>query len=107
MLGWGSASFSDILMNHHRWTGASLGKWGGIVKNGKTDYVSGYHPIFLIAKCVKKLFDRPYILGSLALAYGYVAARWEKMPQVDDPKLIEYLRSQQIAKLRGKETIWK
>jgi glycosyltransferase involved in cell wall biosynthesis len=107
MLGWGSASFSDILMNHHRWTGASLGKWGGIVKNGKTDYVSGYHPMFLIAKCVKKLFDRPYILGSLALAYGYVAARWEKMPQVDDSKLIEYLQRQQIAKLRGKETIWK
>jgi biofilm PGA synthesis N-glycosyltransferase PgaC len=107
MLGWHSASFTDILINHHRWTGASFGKWGGITKNGKTDYVSGYHPLFVMAKCIKRLFDRPYVLGSLALAYGYVAARLEKMPQVDDPKLIEYLQSQQIAKLRGKETIWK
>jgi poly-beta-1,6-N-acetyl-D-glucosamine synthase len=107
MLGWNSASFPDILMNHHRWTGASFGKWGGITKNGKTDYVSGYHPLFLLAKCTKRLFQRPYVLGSLALVYGYLSARWEKMPQVDDPKLIEYLQTQQLAKLRGRETIWK
>jgi biofilm PGA synthesis N-glycosyltransferase PgaC len=100
MLGWSSASFPDILINHHRWTGASFGKWGGITKNG-------YHPLFMMAKCIKRVFERPYVLGSLALAYGYVAARLEKMPQVDDPKLIEYLQSQQLAKLRGKETIWK
>jgi biofilm PGA synthesis N-glycosyltransferase PgaC len=107
MLGWNSASFPDILMNHHRWTGASFGKWGGIIKNGKTDYVSGYHPLFLIAKCVKRLFERPYILGSLALGYGYISARLENMPQVDDPQLIRYLQAQQLAKLRGKATIWK
>jgi glycosyltransferase involved in cell wall biosynthesis len=107
MLGWNSASFPDILMNHHRWTGASFGKWGGIIKDGKTDYVSGYHPLFLFAKCAKRLFGRPYVLGSLALAYGYLSARWENMPQVDDPMLIEYLQGQQLAKLKGRTTIWK
>jgi len=107
MLGWTSASFPDILVNHHRWTGASFGKWGGITKNGKTDYVSGYHPLFLFAKCAKRLFERPYLWGSLALGYGYLAARWQNMPQVDDPRLIKYLQSQQLAKLMGRETIWK
>jgi glycosyltransferase involved in cell wall biosynthesis len=107
MLGWTSASFPDILVNHHRWTGASFGKWGGITKNGKTDYVSGYHPLFLVAKCAKRLFERPYVLGSFALGYGYLAARWQNMPQVDDPQLIKYLQSQQLAKLMGRETIWK
>jgi len=107
MLGWTSASFPDILVNHHRWTGASFGKWGGITKNGKTDYVSGYHPLFLFAKCAKRIFERPYVLGSLALGYGYLAARWQNMPQVDDPRLIKYLQAQQLAKLMGRETIWK
>lgn len=107
MLGWSSASFPDILVNHHRWTGASFGKWGGITKNGKTDYVSGYHPLFLFAKCAKRIFERPYVLGSLALGYGYLAARWQNMPQVDDPRLIKYLQAQQLAKLMGRETIWK
>jgi poly-beta-1,6-N-acetyl-D-glucosamine synthase len=107
MLGWTSASFPDILVQHHRWTGASFGKWGGITKNGKTDYVSGYHPLFLFAKCAKRLFERPYVLGSLALGYGYLTARWQNMPQVDDPQLIRYLQAQQLAKLLGRETIWK
>jgi hypothetical protein len=29
------------------------------------------------------------------------------MPQVDDPELIRYLQQQQVAKLWGRETIWK
>lgn len=107
MLGWTSLSFSDLQINHHRWTGAAYGRWGGIVKNGKTDYVSGYHPLFLFAKSVARLPKRPYIFGSLALLYGYLAAYFEGIPRVNDPALIQYLRRQQLAKLTGKETIWK
>lgn len=107
MLGWTSASFPDILVNHHRWTGASFGKWKGIAKNGKTDYVSGYHPLFFLGKCVRRSLQRPYILGSCALAYGFLAAWLSGMPQVDDPELIKYLQHEQLARLTGRETIWK
>jgi poly-beta-1,6-N-acetyl-D-glucosamine synthase len=107
MLGWTSMSFMDLQINHLRWTGATYGRWGGIVKNGKTDYVSGYHPLFLLAKSVARLPQRPYVLGSLALLYGYLSARWHQIPQVDDPELIRYLQQQQVAKLWGRETIWK
>jgi glycosyltransferase involved in cell wall biosynthesis len=107
MLGWSSKSFLDVQIQHHRWTGAAYGRWGGIAKNGKTDYVSGYHPLFLLAKSVARLRQRPYILGSLALLYGYISAYLQKTPRVDDPQLIKYLQQQQLAKLRGQETIWK
>jgi len=107
MLGWTSASFTDLQLEHHRWTGAAYGRWGGIVKNGKTDYVSGYHPLFVLAKCGVRLFQSPFLLGSLALFYGYVAAHFQRIPQVDDPALIRYLRQQQLAKLTGQATIWK
>jgi biofilm PGA synthesis N-glycosyltransferase PgaC len=107
MLGWTSKSFLDLQIQHHRWTGAAYGRWGGIAKNGKTDYVSGYHPLFLLAKSVARLGRRPYILGSLALLYGYVSAYIQKVPRVDDPQLIQYLQQQQIARLCGQQTIWK
>ncbi len=107
MLGWSTMSFSDLLIQHHRWTGAADGRWGGVVKNGKTDYVSGYHPLFLAAKSVARLWQRPYVLGSVALIYGYIAAFLQRMPQVDDPELIRYLRRQQMAKICGRQTIWK
>jgi poly-beta-1,6-N-acetyl-D-glucosamine synthase len=107
MLGWTSRSFLDLQIQHHRWTGAAYGRWGGIAKNGKTDYVSGYHPLFLLAKSVARLWQRPYILGSVALLYGYISAYLQKIPRVDDPQLIKYLQRQQLAKLCGQDTIWK
>jgi biofilm PGA synthesis N-glycosyltransferase PgaC len=107
MLGWTTRSFQDLEIQHHRWTGAAYGRWGGIVKNGKTDYVSGYHPLFELAKACARLIQRPYVLGSVGLIYGYVQASLERIPRVDDPQLIQYLRRQQMAKLTGRETIWK
>jgi glycosyltransferase involved in cell wall biosynthesis len=107
MLGWTTSSFFDIHMIHHRFTGASWGRWGGLVKDGKIDYVTGYHPLFLIAKSIARLSKTPYFLRSFALLYGYVVARIQRMPQVDDPRVIRYLRKQQLARLFGGATIWK
>ncbi len=107
MLGWSSRSFLDLQIQHHRWTGATYGRWGGVVKDGKTDYVAGYHPLFMVAKSVARLRQRPYVVRSLGLLYGYVKAHMERIPRVDDPQLIRYLQQQQLAKLTGRQTIWK
>ena len=107
MLGWTTMSFFDIRMIHHRFTGASWGRWGGLVKDGKIDYVSGYHPLFLTAKSVARLVRRPYVVGSVALMYGYISAYLQDVPRVNDPELIRYLRRQQLARLVGAETIWR
>jgi biofilm PGA synthesis N-glycosyltransferase PgaC len=107
MLGWTTKSFPDLQMQHHRITGASWGAWQGLVKDGKIDYVYGSHPVFLAAKSVARLIRRPYVVGSVALVYGYVAAYLQHVPQVDDPELIRYLRRQQLARIFGGETIWR
>lgn len=107
MLGWTTMSFFDLQMIHHRPTGSSWGRWGGIVKDGTISYVSGYHPLFMMAKLAAGLARRPYVVGSVAQAYGYVKAYVKRVPRVDDPELIRYLRQQQLARLLGRETIWK
>jgi biofilm PGA synthesis N-glycosyltransferase PgaC len=107
MLGWTTMSFADLEMCHHRPTGASWGRWGGLVKDGKIDYVYGSHPAFLVAKSAARMVRRPYVIGSLALLYGYMAAYLQRVPRVDDPDLIRYLRRQQLARLFGGQTIWK
>jgi poly-beta-1,6-N-acetyl-D-glucosamine synthase len=106
-LGWQTRSFPDLHLIHHRPTGASWGRWGSLIKDGRVDYVYGSHPAFLIAKSIARLIRRPYISGSIALIYGYVSAYLRGTPRVDDPELIKYLRQQQIARLTGRETIWK
>lgn len=107
MLGWTTMSFFDLHLIHHRPTGESWGRWGGLVKDGRIDYVYGSHPAFLTAKVLVRLFRRPWVIGSMALAYGYIKAFIQRCPQVDDPDLIRYLRGQQLARLMGRKTIWK
>jgi biofilm PGA synthesis N-glycosyltransferase PgaC len=106
-LGWTTRSFGDLRLTHHRWTGTAEGIWVGLVKNGRANYVCGYHPLFMLGKCIRRVLHRPYILGSIALSYGFITGYCRRIPQVDDPLTIAYLRRQQLGRLAGARTIWR
>jgi hypothetical protein len=99
MLGLHARSFPDLKVIHYRRTGAAVGVWRDNVKNGRADYVSGYHPLFLAVKCAKRLFQKPYLVKSLAHAYGYVSSYARRMPRVENKDLVRYIRTQQLRRL--------
>jgi biofilm PGA synthesis N-glycosyltransferase PgaC len=107
MLGWKTMTFSDLKIAHHRYTGEADGTWRNWVKGGRANYISGYHPLFMFFKCIKRLFQKPYVLSSIGLLYGYISGYWEKVPQIDDRSLIDYLRKQQLRRLFFRKSIWK
>lgn len=107
MLGWTTRSLPELHLKHHRATGTSEGLWKGLVKNGRANYICGYHPLFMFSKCLRRFFQKPYVYGSTALMYGFLSGYWKRIPQVDDPRTIKYLRRQQLGRLVGRETIWK
>jgi biofilm PGA synthesis N-glycosyltransferase PgaC len=107
MLGWTTNSFPDLHLHHHRGTGTAEGIWSGLVKNGRANYICGYHPLFMLSKCILRLGRKPYIIGAAALMYGYSTGYLKRVPRVDDPETIGYLRRQQLSRLRGGETIWR
>ena len=107
MLKWSTRSFPELHLIHHRHTGAADGLWGGFVKNGRANYICGYHPLFMVLKCLRRVARPPYVVGAAGLFYGYVSGYWKKIPQVDDRKTIGYLRRQQMGRLWGRETIWR
>ena len=107
MLGWNTYSFPELRLVHHRLTGTADGLLQDRIKLGLACYVSGYSPVFLIAKCLSRLAHKPYVTGSLAIGYGFIKGYWSRMPRVNDKQLIRYLRSQQIRRLFGMETIWR
>lgn len=107
MHGWTSRSFPDLQLVHLRKTGAADGSWKNAVKDGRADYISGYHPIFMLLKCVKRLFQRPWAVGSAGLAFGYLRAYWRREAQVPDADLIKYIRRQQLRRLLLLDSIWK
>jgi len=106
-LGYETRSFLDLKVLHHRYTGKAYGMWGNSGKNGLGDYLSGYHPLFMIFKCFKRTFQKPYFIGSLGLFYGFISGYLHKIPQVSDDKLIQYLRKQQLRRLLLMKSIWK
>ena len=106
-LGWSTRSFSDLKVIHYRPTGAEQGAWRDGVKMGRAAYVSGYHPMFMAAKCVRRMVQKPYIVVAVAHGYGFVTGYVKRIPRVNDPALIHYIRNQQIRRLLFLESIWK
>jgi glycosyltransferase involved in cell wall biosynthesis len=106
MLGWRTYTFRDIPLIHHRKTGDADGSWKNWVKNGKAGYIVGYHPLFMLAKCVKRVSKKPHFVASAGLMYGYVTGYFERKPCIQEPEVIEYLHRQQIRRLCFRSSIW-
>ena len=107
MMGWQTCCFPDLKLAHHKYTGSADGTWGGWVKNGRANYISGYHPLFMTLKCMRRVFKKPVLIGALGLLYGFVSGYLKSVPQGDDRALIGYMRRQQMNKRLMRESIWK
>lgn len=106
-LGWRTQSFPAVQLLHHRATGAAWGWWGNAVNDGEADYLVGYHPFFFFVKCIRHVFQWPYLVGSLGIAYGFLRCVVLRTPQITDGELKAYLRRQQLRRLLGMSSIWK
>lgn len=106
MLGWTTRTFRDVPLRHHRLTGTEDGVWKNSVKFGLSNYITGYHPLFMLAKCLKRIFDEPVLIGSVGLFWGFCRGYLKRERQVADPELIRYVRRQQINKLLFKPSLW-
>jgi poly-beta-1,6-N-acetyl-D-glucosamine synthase len=106
MLGWTTRTLSEIKLIHHRHAGAAYGTWSNWLKNGYANYVAGYHPLFMLLKCAKRSFKRPYGVGALGLAVGFCQGYLKALPQVQDTQLIRYIRREQMKRLLLKRSLW-
>ena len=106
-LGWTTRTFADLRLVHQRASGAVWGKWGSAVNDGEADYIVGYHPLFFCFKCGRHIFNSPYLIRSLGIAYGFLRGLVRGTPRIEDRALVAYLRNQQLRRLVGVSSIWK
>lgn len=98
--GWSTRTFPDLQLIQHKPTGGADGNWRNWFKNGRANYLTGYHPLFMLAKCMKRAFrHRPFLVESLALWAGFTSGYVQRLPPVADRKVIRYLRQQQLRRL--------
>ena len=107
MLGWTTRSFPHVKIVHRRITGSADGVWKNWFKNGRANYITGYHPLFMLMKCVKRIPEEPFFMGAAGLFCGFASGYLRGVPQVPEPALIRYVRKQQVQRLLLRESIWK
>jgi len=107
MLGWKTYTLTDLHLHHHRFTGTGDGLLPNRVKLGMACYISRYHPLFVMASCLRRITQKPYLIGSAAYLYGFLKAYWTQPPRVKDRRYVSYIRGQQLRRLFGMQTIWR
>jgi hypothetical protein len=71
--GWEVCVFPELRVQHHRPTGtagATLRR--SVFRGGMRDFSIGYHPIFEIAKCCRRILQPPYLTGGVLRLAGYL-----------------------------------
>ena len=106
MLGWKTRTFDGIWIIQHKETGAGDGSWKNWVKNGLANYNTGYHPVFMALKCVKRLWKKPYLVGAAGLWTGFLKGYLSKTSRENDLAMICYVRDQQFRKLTFRRSLW-
>jgi poly-beta-1,6-N-acetyl-D-glucosamine synthase len=107
MLGWTTYSFPELRLLHHRFTGTEEGLVRDRIKHGLACYVSGYHPLYVAASCLYRIPQRPYVIGSAAIMYGFLKAHFTRPPRLEERSYLAYVRGQQLRRLCGMESIWR
>ena len=106
MLGWQTYSFRGLNVVQLRTTGGADGVWRNFFKNGRANYIVGYHPLFMAAKCLRRIGQRPYGVMAAALWCGFVSGYFTRASRPADGDVIRYIRTQQFRALLGKDCLW-
>jgi len=106
MLGWTTLTFPELSILHHKPAGSADGSWTNWVKNGRANYLVGYHPLFMTLKAARRLFHKPYFIQAFGLLVGFYGGYLKRQPRIPDSELISYLRREQLRKLTFQPSLW-
>ncbi len=101
MRGWRTVRFNNFKIIHLRLMSSRKGLWEGKLRTGRNFYITGYHPIFLIFRCIYRMFQKPYFIESFGVFCGFLGALLKREPLVVSYEEKMFLRKQQIRRLYG------
>ncbi len=103
-LGWEAEHAPGVIFYHHRRQGQATGFVKAEVEEGLCSYFMGYHPLFLVARGIKRMRLYPYGIGGLALMASYWWSWLRRKPRYNDPEFVNFLRRNQLRKLLFQKT---
>jgi poly-beta-1,6-N-acetyl-D-glucosamine synthase len=100
-MGWKVCSFLNLKFMHYRYTGAATGAKKSFYEEGYGAYRMGYHPLFILARGLWHMTNRPFVIGGLTMIWAYYAAWLRREEWLAGPTVVRYIRQIQMEKLAG------
>ena len=98
--GWAVRAFPDLPVHHRRASGSvGVSRTRALVREGRRDFSLGYHPLYEVAKSLRRLGDQPFILGSGCMLLGFVRESIAERNRMVPNDFVAYLRRQQLRRL--------
>lgn len=113
MYGWEVHSFENIITYHYKPTGSAR---KNVIKQkfyaGVKYYLLGYYPPFPIIRFALRIYQRPYVIGSIVSIIGFLWASIRKYERPVPIEFIKHLRAEQKSRLKnilksGKDPLFK
>lgn len=98
MLGWRAESFADreLAFLHLRPMGSShKGLWTGRARHGAGQHFMGTGLLYMTASAIFRALRPPYLVGGLAMEWGWVRSAIARKPRYADPDFRRFLRAYQ------------
>ncbi len=101
--GWTTRRFPELRIIHYRIMSSRTGLWEGKKRTGRNLYLTGYSTLFLLFRCLYRLFKKPYFVESAGVMLGYFKAMLQNEPRVVTQEEMAYIRNEQFQRLLGKK----
>jgi biofilm PGA synthesis N-glycosyltransferase PgaC len=92
---WRVASFSELRVFHHRPTNSAEGVLRGWFRQGKMDHSLGALPVFELFKLLRRIWVKPYVIGSMARCAGFIYSYCQREERQVPSDFVAYLRQEQ------------
>lgn len=99
MMGWKALSWDepDLRFVHLRPMGSSqVSIYTGRMRHGYGQYFMGSSLWWMLATAVFRVTEKPYVLGGLAILWGWTKGALQGKPRYDDPEFRKFLHAYQM-----------
>jgi biofilm PGA synthesis N-glycosyltransferase PgaC len=102
MKGWKTRTFTEKICLHHRTMGtAQRSVLLARFKVGSLDYALGGHPIWEFFRAIYQMTRRPFVLGGLMLAAGYLWPLLRRAKRPVSSEFVAFRRREQMRRLNA------
>jgi glycosyltransferase involved in cell wall biosynthesis len=100
MQGWEVQSFPEMIVYHHKPGQSKRGIFRDVIRQGRVDFTIGNNLLFEVAKCLRRIRQKPYFLASLLRMSGYMVSYLVRDNRVVSKEFVDYLQCAQLKRIK-------